>query len=463
MFAPEIYQQRRSRLVTKKFKGVLLFPGNEAVPRNYPGNTYPFRQDSTFLYFWGLDIPDLVACLDGDTGEAILFGNDSTPEEQVWTGPQVPLIDQAQAAGISNVKTLDALPDYITSVVNQGRSVLTLPQYRAENVAFLQWLRNETGFTANREEDDRFLDTVIALRSQKAPEEVAEIQAAIAITTEFHQEVMRKARPGMSEQELAGFIEGHALSRGSRMAYPVILTTHGEILHNVVYDNILQDGDLILNDSGANSKTAYASDITRTFPVSGRFTPQQKEIVELVLKMQREALKRLKPGVPYRDIHLEACRVAAEGLTELGLMTGDPDEIVASGAHALFFPHGLGHMLGLDVHDMENLGEDRVGYTPELQRSSQFGLSALRLARPLETGFVLTVEPGLYFIPQLIRQWEGEGLFTSFIRYDRLTPYLNFGGVRIEDNVLITEQGAMNLSAKIPKTVAEVEAICSSG
>lgn len=459
MFTPEIYRRRRSRLLDRDLRGILFFPGNEAVPMNYRDNHYPFRQDSSFLYFWGLNRPDLVACLDSENGSAILFGNDLSPEDQVWTGPQTPLKKVAAKAGVSDVRSLDTLPDFLKQAAGQGRPVVTLPQYRAENMAFIRWLRRETGMGATGEDRARFIQTVISLRSRKAPEEVEEIRRALEITAAFHRDVMRRTQPGMTEQALSGQIEGYALSRGSRMAYPVIFTTRGEILHNKAGAHILQTGELILNDSGADSPGGYASDITRVFPVDNTFSAQQKAIVELVLKMQSVAFQQIRPGVAYREIHLEACRVAAEGLVGLGLMNGDPAEIVAHGAQALFFPHGLGHLLGLDVHDLESLGEDRAGYGPGQKRSAMFGLAALRLARPLQAGFVLTVEPGLYFIPSLIRQWEAEGKFRSFIRYDRLAAYDRFGGVRIEDNVLVTEKGMENLSAHIPKTVSEVEAL----
>ncbi len=459
MFAPEVYRQRRDRLLKSQFKGLLLFLGNEAVPMNYQDNTYPFRQDSTFRYFFGINIPDLVVVLDGESGESILFGNEPGPEDRIWIQPQPPLSEWAEKALIQEVRTLDELPAYLRKSVEQDRQVLSLPQYRSENTAFMEWLFLENGISVSIEENIRFTERVIALRSKKSDEEVGEIRKALEIAGFFHKAVIQQAKPGMTEMELKGVIEGYVSGQGSQLSYPVILTAHGEILHNSASDYRLQEGDLILNDSGADSPEGYASDITRVFPASKKFSNQQKDVTTIVLKMQSEAIRMLKPGIPYRDVHLHAAKVGVEGLVDLGLMKGDPDEIVATGAYALFFPHGVGHMLGLDVHDMENFGEDKVGYNSEYQRSDQFGLSALRLAKPLEEGFVLTVEPGLYFIPELISQWKSEQRFQDFICYDQLDAYTHFGGVRIEDNVRITKEGSEVLSKDIPKSIEEIEAL----
>jgi Xaa-Pro aminopeptidase len=285
------------------------------------------------------------------------------------------------------------------------------------------------------------------------------MEKAVTISGQMHIAAMRGAMVGIKEAQLAGIVEGIAIGAGGDLAYPAILTVNGQTLHNHYHGNTLQSGQLILGDFGAETAMHYAGDITRTFPVDKQFTEQQKHIYQLVLQAEMAAIEALKPGVPYRDIHLMAARIMADGLKDLGLMKGDMEAAVAEGAHALFFPHGLGHMLGLDVHDMEDLGEDYVGYTDQIKRSEQFGLRSLRLGRELEAGFVLTVEPGLYFIPELIDQWQAAGKHKDFINYDKVADYRDFSGVRIEDNVLITEDGYRVLGEPIPKTVAEVEAL----
>ena len=297
------------------------------------------------------------------------------------------------------------------------------------------------------------------MASIKDAEEIEQIEKAVTISGNMHVATMMAAKAGMKEAELAGIAEGIAVSGGGHLAYPIILTINGQTLHNHYHGNTLQSGQLVLGDFGAETSMHYAGDITRTYPVDKTFTTQQKEIYQIVLNALESSIAALKPGVRYLDVHLAAARIIAAGLKDLGLMKGDIDEAVAQGAHAMFFPHGLGHMLGLDVHDMEDLGEDLVGYTEELKRSTQFGLKSLRLARALQAGFVLTVEPGCYFIPELIDQWQADGKFTDFINYDQLEKYRSFSGVRIEDNVLVTENGSRILGEPIPKTIEAVEQV----
>ena len=274
---------------------------------------------------------------------------------------------------------------------------------------------------------------------------------------DMHKLAMRQTSDGILEQTIAGKIEGYALENGRELAYPVIFTTHGEILHNHNHNNVMCSGQLALNDSGAESVMHYASDITRTFPVSGRFSGLQKEIYNIVYNMQEAAFSYCKPGNSYREAHLTASKIAVEGLINMGIMKGDADDAVKEGAHALFFPHGLGHMLGLDVHDMEGLGEDLVGYDEESNRGNQFGLAYLRLAKELVEGFVLTVEPGIYFIPHLIDQWKAENKCSAFINYESLNKFIDFGGIRIEDNIVITSDGYRILGPHIPRTIDEIE------
>jgi Xaa-Pro aminopeptidase len=303
---------------------------------------------------------------------------------------------------------------------------------------------------------------VVEQRSVKSDEEIAQIEQALDVAHEMHTTAMRMAKPGIFEREIAGKVEGIALAGGGTVSFPVICTINGQTLHNHYHGNQLREGRLLILDCGAETEMGYSADITRTTPVGGIFNPRQKAIYEIVLKALNSSIEAIRPGIKYRQIHLQAAAIVAEGLKALGLMKGDVNEAVAQGAHALFFPHGLGHMMGLDVHDMENLGENNVGYDEKTTRSDQFGLAYLRLGRELEPGFVLTVEPGIYFIPALIEQWRGQGKCAEFIDYDKVETYLKFGGIRIEDNVLVTASGRRVLGKPIPKTVRDIEAVAAS-
>jgi len=315
---------------------------------------------------------------------------------------------------------------------------------------------DETGRDASAE----LMKNVAEQRSVKSVEEIAEIEDALAVTDRMHRACMSALRPGLRESDLAGILQGIALSDDRAQAFDPIVTIHGEVLHNHSYDHVLEPGGLLLNDSGAESPMGYASDITRTYPVSGKFTQQQAEIYQIVLDTQIAAIAMIRPGISFREVHLGACRVMAEGLKSIGLMKGDPSDAVKAGAHALFMPHGIGHMLGLDVHDMEDLG-NIVGYKKNQKRSGQFGLNYLRLNRRLKSGFVLTVEPGVYFIPALIQQWRKERKHEKFLNYDRITDRLSFGGIRIEDDVMVAASGAKILGPGIPKTLKEIESACA--
>jgi Xaa-Pro aminopeptidase len=454
-----MYAPRRQRLMQEIGQGLILLPGNEEAPMNYTDNVYPFRQDSNFLYFTGIRLPHLALLLDADKGTETLFGNEPTIDDIVWMGPQPSLHALAQDIGIANVRPFEELAGVLGEALGKGRAIHYTPTYRGDQAIRLsEWLSVPvTALQAGASEP--LIHAIVRQRAIKNDAELLEIEAALATTGRMHLEVMRKARAGMSESELAGIAAGIAVSGGGQLAYGIILTINGHVLHNHEYHNTLREGQLLLGDFGAETANGYAGDITRTFPVSAAFSAQQRDIYELVLATETNAIHAVKPGVLYRDIHLGAARQIASGLKDLGIMQGDVDEAVAAGAHALFFPHGLGHMLGLDVHDMEGLGEHFVGYRPGLERSKQFGLKSLRLARELEPGFVLTVEPGIYFIPELIAIWEKEGRCKDFIRYDRLASYLGFTGIRIEDNVVVTPEGNRVLGSPIPKTIAEVEDI----
>jgi Xaa-Pro aminopeptidase len=454
----EIFRQRRNHMRAQVKDGLILWMGHALQPRNYANNAYPFRQNSHFLYYTGLTEPDMALLSFPEPDHDILFTKPFDIDDIVWTGPRPSHQELAQAAGIDAVEDMEKLEEYLVKALSQGLHIHYLPPYQYSSMFHMaQWLHCD--FTeVQRNSSQALMEQVAGQRSIKSAEEIAEIEEALVITEQMHRAAMVAARPGMREREIAGMIQGIALDADRQQAFDPIVTIHGEVLHNHSYDGVLADGQLLLNDSGAESLMYYASDITRTFPVSGRFTRVQAEIYQVVLNTQLHAVHAIKPGVTYRDVHLHACRIMTEGLKDLGLMTGNSTDAVEAGAHALFLPHGIGHMLGLDVHDMEDLG-DIVGYKKE-KRSSQFGLNYLRLSLPLEPGFTLTVEPGIYFIPALFERWQGEGKHKEFINYERVRNYLGFGGIRIEDDVLVTREGCRLLGPAIPKTIPEIEAAC---
>ena len=457
MFPAKIYVERRQRLKSCMQTGLLLFLGHEDSAMNYPDNAYPFRQDSSFLYFYGLDFPGLAAIIDIEDDKEIVFGNDPTVDDIIWTGPQPTLAEQCEQAGVHETAPLHQLQVMVRKASQQGRAIHLLPQYRPENILRMAELLGIHTSAIQDYVSETFIKAVVAQRSLKGQEEIEEIEAALDITYAMHTHAMKMSAPGMCEREVAGAMEGIALSRGGRLAFFPIFSIHGETLHNHFHGNRMNEGDVAVNDSGAESSLHYASDITRTIPVSGQFTEKQKEIYTAVLNAQQSAIDAVKPGVEFRDIHRLACRSLAAGLKDIGLMKGNIEEAVHAGAHTLFFPCGVGHMMGLDVHDMEGLGEDYVGYTDTVKRNPAFGWRSLRLAKALEPGFVLTVEPGLYFIPALIDRWKAEKTCFPFINYDAVDTYRAFGGVRLEDDVLVVEGGHRVLGRNIPKTIDEVE------
>lgn len=459
MFKSEVYKKRRKTLKKMMKSGLCLFPGNPESPMNYQANAYPFRQDSTFLYFFGLDLPNLAAIIDLDEGKEIIFGDDVTLEDIIWVGPQPRIKDQAAASGIRYVRPFKSLSEYLQQAKKQGREIHFLPPYRAEVKQLISsWLRIPvTRLTSAVSQE--LIKAVVALRSVKSAEEIREIERALEVTREMYLTAIPNIEPGVKEQEVLAFMELILRANGLSFAFPPIVTINGQIFHKTSYGDTLKKGRFLVMDTGAESACHYACDITRSVPVGGKFNQRQKDIYSIVLKGQQEAIKSIKPGIKYLEVHLKTARVMAEGLKNLGLMKGDLDEAVNHGAQALFFPHGLGHMLGLDVHDMENLGENYVGYDQTVQRSNQFGLNYLRMARTLEPGFVLTVEPGIYFIPPLIGLWKKERKFIDFINYNQVEKFLDFGGVRIEDDVLVTESGHKVLGRKIPKKIGEIESL----
>ncbi|MEL6771825.1 MAG: aminopeptidase P family protein [Bacteroidota bacterium] len=470
-FSPRVYAPRRVRLaadlVAAGESGLALIPGNPAASMNYAGNHYGFRQDGTFRYFFGLDQPDHVGVVDLDAGTATLYGPEASLDDVVWEGPQPSLAERAQAIGAQAAKPLADLGPDVLAAIDAGRPVHIIPPYRAATRQHLAALLGTLPDTLGGHVSEPLIHAIVAQRSVKSDAEVAEIERALAVTNAMHRLAMRHAKPGTAEWETAGWMRGAALAGGGDVSFPIILTARGETLHNHPTGTPLKRGDLVLADAGAVAPSGYAADITRTFPADGVFSEPQRLIYQAVLDAQTAALAAIRPGVPFRDVHLVAARRLAQALTALGLMRGDPEQAVAAGAHALFFPHGLGHMMGFDVHDMEALGEDYVGYDAEVTRSDQFGLAALRLGRRLQPGFVVTVEPGCYFIPALVQAWKAEGKHAAFLDYAEIERYLTmnegrgFGGVRIEDDVLVTDDGLRVLGPAIPKTVAEVEAVCA--
>ncbi len=460
MFEKEIYIRRRKRLKELMSSGIALFIGNVEAPMNYPENTYHWRQDSDFLYFFGLDLPGFAALIDFDSGAEIIFGNDFTVDDIIWMGPQPSVAELSAKAGITLSQPLPKLAAIVSEAVTGGRKVHYLPPYRAESMMTIGALLGENPNQMKSAPSEELIKAVVALRSVKEDVEVAEIEKAADITTEMQVTAMRMCKPGVTEQEIYGVLQGIAFAKGAGPSFPIILTINGQTLHNHSHHNILKEGRMMVTDCGAESNMHYSADLTRTAPVGGRFSQRQREIYEIVLKANVEAIKSAGPGISNRDLHLGACRTVASGLKDLGFIKGDIEEVVAAGAHALFMPHGLGHMMGLDVHDMEGFGENYVGYNDEVKRSTQFGLKSLRFALPYTPGHVFTVEPGIYFIPELVAKWKAEGINKQFINFEKVESYLDFGGVRIEDDLLITATGARLLGKPAPKTVDEVESAC---
>ncbi len=455
MFSAQTYIERRNALKRSVGNGIILIMGNEESPMNYHDNTYRYRQDSNFLYFFGISLAGLSAIIDIDSGEEIIFGNEFSIDDIIWVGPQPTLNDQARKVGIYRTETPEKLPERL----KKASKVHFTPPYRFDNMFRLsEWLSIPVAQLKEKSSVE-LIKSIVALRSIKTAEEIVQMEHAVNISREMHIAAMQKTKAGMKEYEIAALIHEKALEHGGELAYPIIFSVNGQTLHNHYHGNTMTDGRLVINDSGAENAMFYAGDITRTIPVSKKFTEKQKEIYNIVLKMEVDSIAALKPNVQYREVHLSANKILLEGMKDLGFLYGNVDEMLSEGVQGLFMPHGLGHAIGLDVHDMEDLGENYVGYREGLERSTQLGLKSLRLAKELEAGNVLTVEPGIYFIPELIDKWKVENKFMNFINYSKLEAYKDFGGVRIEDNCLITPTGSETLGKPIPKTVAEVEAL----
>lgn len=456
MFQKSTYQQRRDHLRKQLDEGIILFPGNDESPMNYADNPFHFRQDSTFLYYFGVDRPQLYALMDLDAGKDFIFGDDFTVEDFVWMGYQPPIRELSNEYGVENTGSLKELKAYLDKARQQGRTIHFLPPYRPEHELKL-WRMLE--ISPEKSESRSSLPLIQAIGEQriiKSEEEIAEIEKAVNISVDMHLAAMHTAKPGMKEYEVMARVHEVALENGATLSFPIIATVHGEFLHNHYHGNTINSGDLFLVDAGAETDMHYAGDLSSTFPVDPTFTPEQKDIFQVALKAHEGALQALTPGKNFREVHLEAARNLAEGMKELGFMKGNIDDAVQAGAHALFFPCGLGHLMGLDAHDMENLGEQNFGYLGQ-PKSKQFGLKSLRLGRELKPGFVITIEPGVYFSPQLIDDWKSAGKHAEFINYDKVEAYKNFGGTRNEENVLITPDGYRILGKQKPKTIEQVE------
>ncbi len=458
MFPADVYIQRRNKLRELVGKGVVLFLGNKEVAMNYAANNYPFRQDSSFLYYFGLDMPGLAGIIDCENGTETLYGSDPDLEEIIWIGNQEPLVESAKKVGVAQVKPLERLDGDVFRVIAHAREVHYLPPYREQRRLQLAYYDNLKYEEVDRNASSVLIHAVVSQRSIKDALEIKEMEDTMNnVTAVAYSTAMGVIKAGNFEYQVAGAIKGATLERNCRIAYPVICTVNGQTLHNHYYGNALKEGQLLLIDAGAESPRRYATDITRTYPVGGKFTTQQKDIYSIVLEMQLEAMKAIKHGRPYAEVHTIAATVMANRLKELGLMKGNMDDAVSHGAHAVFFPHGIGHMIGLDVHDMEDIGEEYVGYDAEFVRSKQFGTAYLRMAKRLQKGNVVTVEPGIYFIEPLINKWHSEGRYRDFIDYRTITKYRGLGGIRIEDNVLVTDNGYKILGKPIPKTSEEIE------
>lgn len=454
MFAKETYIQRRAQLKKNVGSGLLLFLGNDEMGLNYEDNAFRYRQDSSFLYYFGLSFAGLSAIIDIDEDKEIIFGDELSIDSIVWMGTQPTLKEKSERVGISLIMPSADLPKYLQKADGKGQTIHYLPPYRPEHkIKLMDWLGTPL---AKQEGSLPFIKAVIAQRNYKTEEEIVEIEKACDITADMHIAAMKAVRPGIMEYEIAALLESIALGAGGDLSFPIIATINGQTLHNHYHGNQVKSGDLFLIDAGAETAMGYAGDMSSTIPADKKFTSRQREIYEIQNQMHLESVKALRPGITFEQVYDLSARVMIEGLKDMGLMKGDTEAALREGAYAMFYPHGLGHMMGLDVHDMENLGEVWVGYDGR-PKSTLFGRKSLRLARMLEPGFVLTIEPGIYFIPELIDLWKNQNKFTDFINYNAVEGYKNFGGIRNEEDYLITENGSRRLGKKIPLTPEEVE------
>lgn len=462
MFNRDIYISRREKLKELVGSGLIIVVGNSESPMSYKDNAYNFIQDSTFLYYFGLNSPDLIGVIDIENGKDYIFGKEFTIDDIVWMGQQKTFKERAKEVGIDKFLEIEELEKLLKEAKDDRQVIHFTNQYRVENSLKLSNLLGIKLEDINKEFSEKLLAGIIEMRNIKADYEVVELEKATNVTREMHLTAMKNVKPGMKGYELVALLECAAKKHNATTSFHTICTTNGQILHNHFHGNEFKDGDIVLLDCGARLENGYCGDMTTVFPVSGEFTSRQKDLYSLLIEMFERAEECTKPGVTNKYVHLEVCKVLAEGMVKRGIMKGSVDEIVKAGAHALFFPHGLGHMIGLDVHDMENFGENRVGYDEKIKRETQFGLKSLRMGKELKPGYVLTIEPGIYFIPELIEKWEKEGKFKEYIDYEEVKKYLDFGGMRYEGDFLITETGNRRLGDKMPKYYYEIEEVIKS-
>lgn len=463
MFDKSVYVSRRRTLLKKMSealpegkRGVALFLGNAEAPAQYKDNCYIFRQDSVWLYYFGIDKPLYAAIIDLDNGKETIYADDVEIGDIIWMGPQPSVRSIAESSGVDNSASYGELAAAVEKAVAGGRTVHFAPPSRYYNTMMLSRL------LGNRKPSEELVKAIISMRLVKEPCEIEELDKAGAIGQEMHTIGRKSVKLGIVEQEIVGIMEGLTLSKGWGVSFPTILTQHGETLHNHLHDKIIEPGKLMVIDAGAENNMHYASDFTRTLPTSGKFTQKQRDIYSIVYDCNEYAFSLTKPGVAYRDVHIATCKKMLEELRALDIVRGNINNMVEIGIAGLFMPHGLGHNMGLDVHDMEDLNENLVGYDPDQKRSDQLGLGSLRMARRLVPGNVITDEPGIYFIPALIDKWKAEKRDRGFVNYNRLETYLNFGGIRLEDDVLVTADGARRTGPnRLPIAPDDVEAAMS--
>ncbi len=457
LFPSNTYVSRRAQLKKAVGSGLLLFIGNEESPINYGDNYYAFRQDSTMLYYFGSDYPGVCAVIDIDNDREIVFANDASIDDIVWMGSQSTIAERSSWVGVTETHPLADFAKYVANAQKQGQTVHFLPPYRPEHRILLHELLGIPHAQQEEKASLAFIEAVVNMRNHKTAEEIEQIDLAVDISVDMHVQAMRTARPGILESEVAAHVTRVGLQNGREMSFPLIATVNGQTLHNCDRSNVLKEGQMLLVDAGAESPLHYAGDLSSIIPVGNHFTERQKLIFDILYTAHRTATSALRPGIAFRDVHLMTVAKICEGLKGLGMVKGDPEELARTGAYAIFMPCGLGHMLGLDVHDMESLGEKYVGYGGK-EKSTQFGFKSLRLARELEPGFVFTIEPGIYFIPQLIDLWQAEKRYADMLNYEEINKWRDFTGMRNEEDWLVTPTGARRLGHKVkPMTRAEIE------
>ena len=462
LFDSNTYSLRRRILSEKVGSGLIILFGNNNAPCNYPSNGYTFRQDSSFLYYFGQERDSLAGVIDIDAGQEWLLGDDIDIEDIIWTGFVPSVADLAAQSGVALSAPMSKLADMVADARKTGRQIHFLPPYRHDTMITVADLMGIHPLQTKAAASLALIKAVVDMRSIKSYAEIEEIERAMAIGYRMHTGAMKACKPGVTEKSIGGLMEGIAMTYGAKVSFNSIVSMHGEIFHGDPSLKPLEPGRLLLVDAGAETVNNYCSDNTRTMPISGKFTSKQRDIYSIVEACHDLTIEKARPGLKWMDMHLDVCRLMTDRLKDLGLMKGNTDDAVAAGAHAMFLQHGLGHMMGMDVHDMEGLGQIYVGFDDEVRPSEQFGTNCLRCGRRLQPGFVMTDEPGIYFIPALIDKWKAEHMHTDFLNYDRIEQYRDFGGIRIEDDILVTDDGCRVLGKDIiPYHPDDVEAFMS--